>query len=303
MRLKGSLVLTFVVPLLVATHCPPRPSCSQAGPINSTSAEFLGSDDFKGCWLPRTSNATTGGEANYNGRLVFINLQNQLIDAVLPANLKRADPIAAASTLHPVALMFGHQTDTKWVIEGTEVEVGDDYQELILIIPFVQGGGTPFWHNYVVRMYLNDQGAKFIGNWFFGYKKADATFEETLTTFTVKTSGTPAFTTKVLSSDPWQPAATSNAINFLDVKTILSMPILGRLQSGIFVCSYFELNYANSGGEMRPIRTEQQFFKQFTSGMTDWLAQGMLPSVDNGAVELRNIEWRLAMPKPQSCPF
>lgn len=239
----------------------------------------------------------------YNGRLVFLNLANHLVDAVLPTDFRRAAPATATATVHPVILMFGHQTDTKWVIPGAEIEVGDDYQELILMIPFVQAADTPHWHNFVVRMYLNDDAAKYIGNWFFGYAKQDAKFQETATTFTVETSGSAAFTATAQPDGAWQSAQTSSAANFADMKNILDMPILGRAKSGQFVCSYFELNYANAGGEMRPIKSSQQFFKPFTAAMSGWTALGAVSNVAEGAVELRGIEWRLAMPSFPSCVF
>lgn len=298
------LIVTFVSPFLVATSCfPPAADCAGSGQVNTTTSAFLGSDDFEGCWLPRSSDAATGGEAIYNGRFVFVNIDMNTVANVLPANLTLAPQKSMAPDVHPVLLLFGHQTATKWVIGGSEIPIGNDYQELALLIPFVQRKDKPFWHNYVVRMYLNDGAARDIGNWFFGYAKKDATFSATATHETVSASATPVYTTTMTPTGTWQSAETSGATNYSDMKTILDMPILGVLGTGQFVCSYFEMDYSGASAEVRTINSRQQFLSPFTTGMALWPALGELSNVADGAMEVKTIEWRIASPPAPPCAF
>lgn len=296
------LAVILLSPLLIASSCfSSSADCADSGQTNVTTGAFLGSDDFTGCWIPRSSDAVTGGEAIYNGRLVFVNIDMDTVADVLPANLTLAPQTSGMSEVHPALLMFGHQTDTKWVIGGITAPVGQDYQELALVIPFVQVNNKPFWHNYVVRMYLNDDAARILGNLHFGYAKQDATFNEMSSQITVSAPATPVFTATTTPMGAWQSAMTFGGANYADIKTILDMPILGKHETGNLICSYFEMDYSNASTEVRAINSQQQFLSPFTTGMASWPALGQLDNVADGAIEVNLLEWRIASPPAPPC--
>ncbi len=241
-------------------------ACTTAPPLLPRStAPFLGPQDFSGTYTPKCGTATAGGEATYHGNLVFTNLDRPLVQAVLPPELKLA-PNSAAPGLHPVIYLYGRPTDTKWIVADTPILIGPNYQELMLLVPFVQESTGSMWHNYVVRMYLDDANAIWIGNLFFAYAKEWGTMP-----------------------------------NYQAIQTILAMPIVGRRSSGQLVCSYFELNYANA--TVAPVQSSHEFLEPFVPGMSGWVGLGTVSSVVNGAVAVRDLNWRIKQPPARACRF
>jgi len=256
---------------------------------------FLGLKDFSGSYQPRRSDTKTGGQSTYHGKIVFTNIARNIVADVLPQDLRLAANNSETPDLHPVVYLYGHQTNTKWVINGRKIPVGRDYQELILVIPFVQNVKGEKWHNYIVRIYLNDKAAREIGNKFFGYAKHDATFNETGTQFTVLVDGRPTSHATVATLGPWQTSkdAERTLPNYRDIQTIFEMPVLGMKEERKtlrFICSYFEWRYDSV--EVAPVRSQHHL-----------LLSGSLTSVPEGAIAIRNLQWRIDHPPPPRCEF
>jgi hypothetical protein len=271
-----------------------------------TTATFLGPGDFEGDFEGQPSPVEFGGEAKYLGRVLFLNLARDTVDDVLPGELELAPN--TSTTLpehHPVILLFGHQTQTALVYPFWTPEIGSDYRELILMIPFVRKTGGQYWHNYVVRMYLEDFWATLLGNQHYGLQKIRANFSETATTFEVILESISMFTSKATDNGSWtsDAEAETGLTNYTQMKKIIGMPVLGRLNEVLgkpFICSYFEWNTQDA--EVRSILGTARFVEPFVTGMLSWQELGEIASVSEGAWELRGLRWRIGYP-PSVCKF
>ena len=279
-------------------------------PTGPRTAEFLANDDFDGQFVRMPLDSPFGGGSVFEGRLVFSNLPRTVVDDVLPPDLKLANnKNPSFPNVHPVALLYGHQTATQWKLPlpwGT-LDAGADYRELILIVPFVQRAGSQTWNNYVVRIYLDDPVAMAIGNVPYGYFKELATFSEsdsgTVSTVNVVRGGLSVFqwTATALAStfDPHTVALTTLE-NYQEAIEIFDMPILGTTVAG-YVCSYW--TWTLGAASVRPIDVQFKFQQPFrVSGMAEWVNQGALNSVEKGAFELKNVNWDMRYPPELACP-
>jgi hypothetical protein len=276
--------------------------------------EFLGPRAFAGTYTLPSCPFTKGGQATYEGNIVFTNLAKKHVVSVLPPDILELAP--SDSDVHPVLCMIGHLRNTSWVINDRPVFTGDNYDEMILLVPFVvrKRGGT-LWHNYVVRMYLDHTTAIWIGNEYYAYNKTWGIFDwdQSPRVFASTRDGTRKFEAKLEIPDgfAWEPSKDAEASlpNYKEIKAILSMPMLGATSntassatsSGQPLCSYFELDY--TWAQVVPITSTHKFVSEFVPGMKDWVALGSLSSVENGAVRVRSLEWRLQQPPLPGCQF
>jgi hypothetical protein len=224
------------------------------------------------------------------------------VEAVIPPELKLAQN-SVAPALHPVIFLFGHPVNTSWIIANTPILIGPNYQELMLLVPFVQEKTGTLWHNYVVRMYLDDPNAIWIGNVFFAYAKEPGTSQETGTEVSEFAGSVQMFHANIQPSGPSQSSAQAETTipNYQAIQTILSMPIVGRRASGELVCSYFELTYTSA--MVTPVQSSHEFLQPFVSGMSGWTGLGTLSSVANGAVAVQDLNWRIRQPPAPPCRF
>ena len=264
---------------------------------------FLGPAAFTGAYTLPSTPFTKGGRATYAGNVVVTNLAKRYAVSVLPTTLELAPN---ASDVHPVLYMIGHLADTYWEIDGVDVIKGAEYDEMILLVPFVRKRGGTLWHNYVVRMYLNHDLAIEIGNEYYAYNKTWGDIRSVPPrTFVWTRDGTKMFETKleIPEGESWQPSEDAEASlpNYKAIQTILSMPMVGATSDGTLLCSFFQLDYGLA--QVVPITSTHQFVRPFVSGMEDWVALGGLSSVVDGAVRVRSLEWRLQQPPLPACQF
>lgn len=298
------MVIMVLVALLAGCGpLPPEPVARGADHGASTTG-FLGADDFKGEYLPVSHGHARGGKSTYHGRIVVTNVDRALVADLLPAGLQLAAAASAPLAQHPLIVLMGHQTDTAWDLGGGQLPVGQDYRELIALVPFVQRVGSSRWHNFIVRMYLDDFAALKIGNLHYGYAKQLATFGETPARFSTARRGVAMHTAESTALGGWhgdQDAGT-HIPNYPALKQIFDMPVLGRLDYGTrrFVCSYFAWQY--DATTVRPIDVRHTIRAPFVNAMARWMRLGELRSVSGGAVEVRDIDWRVAFP-PHVCAF
>jgi hypothetical protein len=294
-RKSGLAGMLFLAVALVS-GCPLPP------PLPGSAAPFIGPRDFSGTYTPRWRDATTGGEATYHGNIVFTNLDRDIVQGALPPHLQLAENTLIPH-MHPVIFLFGHPMNTHWVVADTPMLVGSDYQELMLLIPFVHSTTGTKWHTYVARMYLDDVTAIAIGNLFFGYAKAPGTAWESGTQVTEFFAGFPYFHANIQPIGPWTSSTQAETTfpNYKAIQTILDMPIVGRTPGGILICSYFELHYQNA--TVAPVESRHEFLQPFRPGMSAWVALGTLESVPGGALAIRNLTWRIRQPPPPPCHF
>jgi hypothetical protein len=280
---------------------------SSLSTIESAQTEgFLGPDDFEGDSQGQPQEVEYGGQATYLGRVIFLHLARTTVDDVLPEELELAPNLSATlPERHPVVLLVGHQTETQLVYPFWTPDVGEDYREVILMIPFVRKTGGYYWHNYIVRMYLEDFEATVLGNQYYGLQKIQADFAETPDTLEVILNSISMFTLKATPNGDWLSDAEAEAAlsNYTQMKEIVGMPILGRLDYMIgkpFICSYFE--WMLDEAQVRPITATARFVQPFVTGMASWQALGDIPSVAEGAWEIEELRWRIGYP-PFGCGF
>jgi hypothetical protein len=300
---RGDLLLIAVAVFTAACACVTTPPVY---PL--TSGSFLGPRDFTGSYTPRSHDAVAGGRATYRGTIVFTNLNRSLVESVLPPELKLAQN-SASPNLHPVIFLNGHPENSSWFIASTPIMPGPSYDELMLLVPFVVATSGTRWHTLVVRMYLDDETAIWIGNTFFGYAKEPGTSQESgseLTGIEVTqrdAGGTAKFHAVTAATGPAHPdaQAATTIPNYGAIKAILAMPIVGKHAVLGLVCSYFELNFTNA--MVAPVRSAHEFLSPFVPPMAGWLSLGTLSSVPDGAVGVQNVDWRIEQPPAPPCQF
>lgn len=243
-------------------------------------SDFDGDDNHR----PVSPVKLGGGQAVYNGQIVFANMSRKDVESLLPLKLTLANNHGPYPDAHPVFHLHGMQTQTGWIINGQKQPVGSDYGEFMLLIPFVQIGGGPQWYNFVVRMYLNDLGAVALGI-DFGYRKEfafvnvlPATFDVTLLTLA------PAFHSA-------HQAQARPLPNWPAMQSILSMPILGvDPGTSAKLGSYFRLDYTDA--TVGPIDCSHSYKPAFTPPMP---ASAMTNAKD-GAVDVSGVVWQIDFP-------
>ena len=275
--------------------------------------EFLDTEDFGGAFQPLEDDSGFGGQSVFSGRLVFINLPRTIVDDVLPADLHlAANESTTIPDLHPVLLLHGRHMNTEWTFPLYTQPIGTDYQELIVIIPFVQRGTSSNWYNYMVRIYLDNYLATWIGNSYYGYFKEMAALVESSAGASAKLDilrvGIHLFdwTAEPTATSPApfldNATALSELPNYGDALEIIGLPMLGTLvdAGGHYICSQWDWNLDDA--LVRPIRADLQFRQSFRYGMASWVSLGATETVPEGAFEIRNINWAMAYP-PVACSF
>lgn len=271
---------------------------------------FPGPGDFAGSYNARAADMQDGGQSTYGGSIVVTLLDRDLVEQALPGDFRLAARIDAGKT-HPVIHLVGHQRDLKLLQGGVPRPAeADDYQEMILLVPFVVRGSGTKWHSFVVRMYLDSTAPVIIGDAIFAYAKLLALFTERgpaddLTTRTLLLLQ-PVFQGNIRVDGTWRSSdnAHTTLAQWSDLQEIFAMPLVGAevvLGSIIrAVCSYWEWDYA--GAEVAPATSRHAFFQPLRDGMEGWPLLGPLSSAANGAFAIRGLRWRLAK-RPPTCAF
>lgn len=294
-RVACTLALATVTACCQLPPAPVAQAPQEALPTASAAPPLLGPADFYGSFTPRAANARDGGQSTYEGALVVTMLERALVAAVLPAGLKLATPKLPA-TQHPVLHLIGHQRDPHYLVNGVllPVPLGVDYRELILLVPFVVADNGTLWHNFAVRMVLDNLPAVEIGNLHYAYAKEMASLDLASATATVVQRDELLFEQTLSADGAWQSStnAESGLPRYTDLQQIFAMPIVGY--DGRLVCSYFEWGYAQA--EVAPATSLHRFARPFRAGMEGWVSSGMRSGAADGVVKLRRLQWRLKFP-------
>jgi Acetoacetate decarboxylase (ADC) len=305
-RLAVRILAVMLLGIALA-GCAPM-SITKGGTCGTT-PPFMGPCDFDGTYEALAVPSISHGQSRYVGHVLFANLDRNIVAAVLPSELRLATKASAPSTVHPVILLYGDQLDTSWALEGVSQIPGDQYKELILLIPFVTAPSGTKWHTFVARMYLNDDAAIWLGNMFYGYAKEPGTFNEVTDGVTVNASSIAHFQANWTVLGPWRTSDQARMAlpNYIAIEEIFAMPVVGMIGTDfgdVPTCSYFEWIYDSA--EVASLQSQFQFLEPFRAGMQTWVALGSVNSVPDGAIAIRNVTWRLAWPAPTpwwSCKF
>jgi hypothetical protein len=265
-----------------------------------------GTGDFVGSYDPSLSRAHDGGQSTYNGSITVILIDRGLVGSVLPGNLRLAQT-SDGGNKHPIIVLVGHQRDLKLLDNGVPRPAGEkDYQEVILLVPFVVSGSSTKWHTFVVGMYLDHPAAVVIGNTVFAYSKVPAALEESGPDhdLTMRVSflevPLPLFKCRVELAGAWRTSenARTSLHHWGDIQQLFEMPLVGVMAQTI--CSYWEWDY--SAVEVAPTTAKHRFFEPLRPGMYDWIALGKLSGAPGGTFAIRGLRWRLAK-YPPACRF
>lgn len=257
---------------------------------------FLGTADFSGDDNHRPNRPLSAGRglSTYGGQIFFTHLPRATVAGLLKPGVHLAQNLSAFPNVHPVIHLQGLQTSTSWIFNGIGQGVGPEYTELILLVPFVQKGTSPQWHNFVVRMYLDDDGAIFVGNAHYGYAKERGSFNDARPlSFEATVGGNPAFWSGFESTGPWRPGAQAEVDipNYTEMQTILRMPVIGLYWTGLsYVASAFDFDFSNVN--VAPIACAHRYHGAFTPGMPG----GTYASVPHGAIDIEGLGWRVEFP-------
>lgn len=277
-------------------------------------APFPGPSDFAGSFVPQPSAVVDGLQSRYDGTISVGMLARATVEQVLPAGVALASQMGAA-TLHPVIYLVGTQNAPASVIGGQVVSICSScsYQEIIVLIPFTVRGTDPHWHNYVVRMYLDDFVAVAGGDLLYGYSKKLSTIQTVPlagdTTYRVfpLLFGSQLFGYATRPIGPWVDPMTGavQPPRWPDLHTILRMPVLGQIPSDVtnpagFVCSYWEWDLDGAG--VAQATSQYQIFRALRAGMDNWVSPAPVDSAPDGAVSVRGVRWRLDAPTGCTAP-
>jgi hypothetical protein len=266
-----------------------------------------GPDDFVGSYNPRASDAQEGGQATYDGSINVTMLDRNLVEKVLPVDFRLAQR-KDGGLMHPVIHLVGHQRNLMLLVSGTPLPAfKPDYDEFILLIPFVIRGSGTKKHSFVVRMYLSDPVAVALGT-IYEYAKELALLTETGTTGLKTSIRTTVlfellFEGAVKLTGAWRTAenASLSLPGWTNLQEIFKMPLVGATVLGGFVrtaCSYWEWDFTSV--EVAPATSRHRFLRPLREGMDDWVRLGPLWSASTYAI--RGLRWRLAT-QPPPCQF
>ena len=248
------------------------------------------------CIDVKASAATFVGQSCFDGCIAFCNWRRSDVAALLPAELELAASSDAAADGHPVAFIFGEQTQGARIFAGMTFPLGVHYHEFAMAIPFVKHRHGQYLHVYIPRMYAGYFPAVWHGNVHFGLGKQMATLQWQPPLFLVTTErGAPLFHAAVEPTGSWCPGADGALTNFEDVRQIFMLPIVGRRANGSYVCSYFGWDF-----ETAVVRAADSWVS-IDAPFIDGLAPRQHYDVRHGTFEVRGMRWRLSW--PTSCRF
>ena len=201
-----------------------------------------------------------------------------VVNEVPPDELRPAQNTKGPQ-LHPIAPILAHHADCWWDLPGVETTNQPlDYQELILLIPFVQCHPDDLDNDFAI----------WVGNTYYGYAKERAALVRTdigaHRKFEVSRRAI-CFSGDVTTVAPCSPA------HYGSMRDILRMPILGLLNNGEIVRSYWR--WGDAATTVR-VTAWARFIQKFVPKMVHWM--GDIPSVDEGAVRMEGLRWAMAFP-------
>lgn len=281
--------------------------------------DFLGDADFQGAPIS-TSPLSAGSQSTYNGFLTLTNLDRTLVAALVPTGFQLAPNVSFWNqNKHPVLVLYGDQTDGATflgsvVVPAPPIDRGH-YSEAILAIPYVQRtGGTGGWHTYIVRMYL-DNAAAVAGGTIFGYAKQLGCLDwrgaiVKIWQQPVVCPAPPPYSLVTRSllegslrfDGSWYDGtvAHNHIPNLADMIGMVTTKILGKSYSGASICSFFE--WSLDDARVAKATATHVFQSPWrSSNMGAWPGLGNLANVNDGAVALRGVRWRLGA--PTACGF
>jgi hypothetical protein len=252
---------------------------------------FLGRSAFAGPAIDAHAAASRfAGQARFSGCIAFTNWPRDEVAALLPPELTLA-PNGTAPDVHPVMFVFGDQADGALIFGGLTVPTQITYQELGIVVPFVQHGGGPHLHNWVPRMYSSYFPAVWHGNAHYGFAKELARMRWHGPIFlATREEGSLLMHADTEPSGDWSPGTRCDAPNFDAMRAIVALPVLGRRDDGTYVRSYFGWDFRDA--TVRPSDSCVSIDVPVIAG----LRPRRCHDTASGTFEVRGMTWRLSWP-------
>jgi hypothetical protein len=257
---------------------------------------FLTKEAFPGpCVDVKTSSVTFVGQARFNGCITFCNWLRSDVEALLPAELE-LPANTAATNVHPVAFIFGEQTEGATIFAGITFPLGVQYHEFAMAIPFVKHRRGRYLHTFIPRMYSSYFPAIWHGNTYYGLAKEMASMRWQGAVFLATASDDRLLLhAAVEARGPWSPGRTCELPNFQAMRAVFALPIVGRKSDGAYVCSYFGLDFGEAA--VRP----GDAWVSIDAALIGGLRPRRSHDVAAGTFEVRGMIWRLSW--PSACRF
>ncbi len=177
---------------------------------------------------------------------------------VLPPELELAPQDVSEPGTHPLVFMFGFQKDVRHVLFGWPATIPflepADYTEFVFAVPFVQlkpqfrkSGAYhgPFY--YMPRLFL-DASLPIALGYLYGFHKQRRQISADRHDFEILNSDGHAPMLRAHFSDPSAPfASASDVPAFRSLQKLLSLPVIGKLSIGYYLCSRFTWNDGEEG--------------------------------------------------------
>lgn len=236
------------------------------------------------------------GSASFNGCILFSNRPRAAVAKLLPAELEPAPNLSSTPDLHPLAFLFGDQTQGATIFGGVTLPLGISYQELGIAIPFVRRRGGRRLHLYVPRMYSSYFPSTWNGRNFYGYGKRMGSMSWRGPVFLLTDEeGALLMHATLDARDDWSPAGGARLPHFEAMRAVFALPVLGRKPDGGWVCSRFDWDFDEA--ELRPVDA----CVVVDGSVLEGLDPGPYPDVPSGSFEVRGMTWRLSW--PEACRF
>ena len=235
-------------------------------------------------------------QARFDGHITFSNWPREDVAKLLPPDLELCPNTSATPDIHPVAFIFGDQTQGAMLFGGFNFSLGVHYQELGMAIPFVKHRHGQYLHMYMVRMYSSYAIATWNGNFHYGFSKEMARLWWQGPVYIVTTENDVLLLhASVEAAGEWSGGDSCALPNFAAMRAIFALPVVGRKSNGAYVCSYFGWDFGEA--LVRPADACVAIDAPFVEGLTPRECH----DAPSGTFQVRGMCWNLSW--PSSCRF
>src|SRR2546427_10082470 len=255
---------------------------------------FMGKSWFDGPALDvSAAGVSFVSQARFDGCVALSHWPRGEVERLLPAELELATNASPTPDLHPVVFVFGDLSDGAVIVGRVTLPLGIAYQEFAVAVPFVKYRRGRQLRTYVPRMYSSYRPAVWSGNANYGLAKRPATMRWQGPFFVITgEDGALLLHIGLERGDGWTPASRCELPNFVAMREILAMQVLGRKASGAYVCCYFGWDFGQA-----LVRTADSCVS-IDGPVANGIGSRRCPDVAGGTFELRGAIWRLSWPAP-----
>ncbi|TMA80520.1 MAG: hypothetical protein E6J72_08010 [Deltaproteobacteria bacterium] len=251
---------------------------------------LLTSDAFPEPWVDaEAAGASFVAEARFEGVIVCTRWPRPDVMPILAPGLSLGRNATAEAHLHPVAFVFGMQSDAALIVGGVTVPSGARFPELMIAVPFVRRHEDTNLHVFIPRVYSSDQLSTWSGTANYGLGKQLADMRWLSRTFTVAARGGPLLLHATVESEgDWRPF---DRVPGLTATTdVFRRPALGRRHDGTDVRSYFD--WRPYGATARPARAVLSIDAPLGPGLVPRICHG----IGGETFAVRDMRWRISWP-------